>query len=76
MAAAVAGEEDRSSNTEGSRLFKHCRGSYSLTKNEKEKNFISVLLYHKLVLWIVQTDGLKKKTAEGVESKLTCAKTV
>lgn len=34
--AAVAMEEVRSSKTESSRLFKHCRGSYSSIKNEKK----------------------------------------
>lgn len=33
----------------------------------KKENLISVLLYHKLALWIVQIDGLKKKIEERVE---------
>lgn len=58
--AAVAGEEVGSSNTEGSRLFKLCRGFYSSIKNEK-KNLISVLIYHMLALdssnwWLEKED--------------------
>lgn len=67
--AAVAGEEVRSSNTDGSRLFKLCRGFYSSIKNEKKTPYLSSNISH-ASSGLFQLMAGKKQTEEMVESKV------
>lgn len=78
--ATAAGEEIRPSNTKGSRLFKHCQGSYISMKNEQKKPTLSQCYYispsQSLALWRVQTK--KEDRGESWEQvrRLTYSKTV
>lgn len=68
--ATAAGEEIRPSNTKGSRLFKHCQGSYSSIKNEKKnKLYLSPIISVLVSPSLCGEFKLKMKTGERVESK-------